>query len=104
MTRPRPIGPSDAANPPDDPQQPMGARTDRLFATSRAISDFDFGAETAAVFDDMLERSVPYYDEIQRQVAELTVDFAADAAIYDLGCSTCAAFLRIAPLLPPDSK
>jgi hypothetical protein len=31
----------------------------RLFADERPASDFDFGAETAAVFDDMLERSVP---------------------------------------------
>jgi len=80
------------------------SQPDRLFAENRTVSDFDFGPETAAVFDDMLERSVPYYDEIQRQVAELTADFAGDGAIYDLGCSTCEAFLRVAPLLPPDSK
>jgi tRNA (cmo5U34)-methyltransferase len=77
---------------------------DRLFAEARPSADFDFGEDTAAVFDDMLGRSVPFYDEIQRMVAELAADFAQDGAIYDLGCSTCTTFLRIAPLLPAGSK
>jgi tRNA (cmo5U34)-methyltransferase len=80
------------------------SQPDRIFATARTVADFDFGAETAAVFDDMLSRSVPFYGEIQRMVAELTADYAqAGGAIYDLGCSTAEAFLRIAPLLPRDS-
>jgi tRNA (cmo5U34)-methyltransferase len=63
---------------------------DRLFAAERAkIDDFDFGENTAVVFDDMLHRSVPYYDEIQRMIATLANDFAVEGrAIYDLGCST----------------
>ena len=28
--------------------------------------DFDFGEDTAKVFDDMLDRSVPFYAETQR--------------------------------------
>jgi len=79
----------------------FGHRPDQLFAASRAISDFDFGAETAAVFDDMLERSVPFYAEIQHMVAELAADFAAeDSTIVDLGCSTCTSFLQIGSCLP----
>jgi len=75
---------------------------DRLFATPRRrLDDFNFGQETAAVFDDMLDRSVPFYGEIQRLVAELAADFAAEGtAIYDLGCSTCNTFLQIAGALP----
>lgn len=81
-----------------------GRGADRLFATHRErVDDFDFGGDTAVVFDDMLERSVPYYAEIQRMVAELAADFAVDGtAVYDLGCSTCTSFLRIAEVLPPD--
>ena len=48
---------------------------DRVFAEEReAIADFRFGAEVARVFDDMLSRSVPFYGEIQRMVAELAQD------------------------------
>ena len=48
---------------------------DRVFAEPRdAIADFRFGAEVAQVFDDMLSRSVPFYGEIQRMVAELAED------------------------------
>ena len=34
------------------------------------VSDFKFGAGVAKVFDDMVSRSVPYYGEIQRMMAE----------------------------------
>jgi tRNA (cmo5U34)-methyltransferase len=75
---------------------------DRLFAAPRRrIDDFNFGKDTAVVFDDMLDRSVPFYAEIQRQVAELAADFAAEGtAVYDLGCSTCTSFLQISRALP----
>ena len=45
---------------------------DQIFAEpTERISDFDFGAKTAAVFDDMLGRSVPFYAEIQRMTGAL---------------------------------
>ncbi len=73
---------------------------DRLYVVPRPVlTDFEFGTETAAVFDDMLERSVPFYDEIQRMIAELAADFAADGTnIYDLGCSTGATLRRLQSL------
>jgi tRNA (cmo5U34)-methyltransferase len=80
------------------------SQPDRLFSNRREAADFEFGAETAAVFDDMLERSVPFYGEIHRMVAELSADYARDGgAVYDLGCSTCTAFLRFGPLVPPSA-
>ncbi len=77
---------------------------DEIFAAPRPkIDDFNFGHETAVVFDDMLGRSVPFYDEIQRMTGELVSDFAADGTkIYDLGCSTCTTFLQIGKVLPRD--
>lgn len=67
---------------------------DRLYVVPKPVAqDFNFGPETAAVFDDMLGRSVPFYAEIQRMIAEIATDFAVDQTrIYDLGCSTCATF------------
>lgn len=53
------------------------------------VQDFDFGSETARVFDDMLDRSVPFYGEVQRMLGEIARDFAVPHSnIYDLGCST----------------
>jgi tRNA (cmo5U34)-methyltransferase len=63
---------------------------DNLFAgKNNKIGDFNFGEKTAEVFDDMLERSVPLYRELQRMIGELASEFAADGStVYDLGCST----------------
>jgi tRNA (cmo5U34)-methyltransferase len=76
--------------------KPTPARQDQLFVVPKPLlTDFDFGAETAAVFDDMLNRSVPFYDEVQRMIGELVADFAVDGTnIYDLGCSTGATLLQ----------
>ncbi|HEX5151842.1 MAG TPA: carboxy-S-adenosyl-L-methionine synthase CmoA [Parafilimonas sp.] len=52
-------------------------------------SDFKFGTTVANVFDDMVNRSVPYYGEMQRMIAELAADHAKEGGlVYDLGCST----------------
>jgi len=79
---------------------------DRIFARPRSrTKDFDFGEETTAVFDDMLDRSVPFYGEIQRMVGEIASDFARDGSqVFDLGCSTCNSFLAIDHFLPKDAN
>lgn len=52
-------------------------------------SDFKFGENVANVFDDMVNRSVPFYGEIQRMMAELAAVHAQEGTdVYDLGCST----------------
>ncbi|HPF98845.1 MAG TPA: carboxy-S-adenosyl-L-methionine synthase CmoA [Kiritimatiellia bacterium] len=77
---------------------------DRLFAEKRdLIQNFDFGKNTANVFDDMLDRSVPFYEEIQRMTGDLCADFAVPGTnIYDLGCSTCNTFFAIEKNIPAD--
>lgn len=63
--------------------------TDKLFAVNKTPNDFKFNAETASVFDDMVNRSVPFYSEIQRMVCEITKSFATpDSNLYDVGCAT----------------
>jgi tRNA (cmo5U34)-methyltransferase len=66
------------------------SKLDNIFAKEiDAIGDFDFGEQTAAVFDDMLDRSIPQYWELQRMLGEIAADFACDdTSVYDLGCST----------------
>ncbi|HNA79534.1 MAG TPA: hypothetical protein PKY99_08780, partial [Turneriella sp.] len=52
---------------------------------------FEFNAQVAEVFDDMVSRSVPFYREVLRMTAELAHDFYQPGTqIYDLGCSTGA--------------
>lgn len=53
------------------------------------VSDFKFGTKVVNVFDDMVNRSVPFYGEMQRMTAELAADHAQEGTnVYDLGCST----------------
>ena len=42
----------------------------------KSIADFNFGSDTAEVFDDMLNRSVPLYGELQRMIGEIADEFA----------------------------
>jgi tRNA (cmo5U34)-methyltransferase len=67
------------------------------------IEDFNFGQETARVFDDMLDRSVPFYAEVQRMIGELAADFATPGSrIFDLGCSTGTTLLYLDQAVPVD--
>ena len=87
------------------PPHPRAAK-DTLFQEERPlISDFNFGGDTAAVFDDMLDRSVPFYQEVQRMIGEMAQDFAVEGTgCFDLGCSTGNTLLRLDPLLPADMR
>ena len=58
---------------------------DNIFAEEKPIiEDFKFGKETASVFDDMVDRSVPFYREIQRMSGEIAADFGVPGTnLYD---------------------
>ncbi|MGB5274165.1 MAG: carboxy-S-adenosyl-L-methionine synthase CmoA [Flavobacteriaceae bacterium] len=69
----------------------------------RPAYDFKFNKEVATVFDDMVVRSVPYYIEMQRMIAELTKDFAVKGTnVYDLGCSTGTTMINLDKVLAND--
>jgi tRNA (cmo5U34)-methyltransferase len=74
---------------------------DRIFAEpATRARDFTFDSRTAGVFDDMVSRSVPFYDEIQRMTGELAADFAVPGTnLYDLGCSTASTLLALEPFV-----
>jgi len=68
-------------------------------------SDFTFNAEVAAVFDDMLVRSVPHYLEQQALIQEIARKFFLPGTrAYDLGCSTGTTLIRLADTLGPDAS
>lgn len=69
------------------------------------VSDFKFGTKVVSVFDDMVSRSVPYYDEMQRMIAELAADYVLpDTTVYDLGCSTGTTMIGMNATVAPDIK
>ena len=60
-------------------------------------SDFAFDGEVAEAFDDMAVRSIPFYLEQQRMVAELAARFwTPGSEIYDLGCATGTTLIGLA--------
>jgi len=63
---------------------------DRVFQKDISkAKDFKFGPKVANVFDDMVNRSVPFYSEMQRMMAEQAADYAKPSTdVYDLGCAT----------------
>lgn len=69
--------------------------TDKVF--NKAISkQFEFDEEVASVFDDMLNRSVPFYKQMQT----LSIAFAnkfleENSKVYDLGCSTASTLIEL---------
>lgn len=73
-------------------------REDKLFAAQmQEVSDFTFDTATAKVFDDMVERSVPLYTELQRMMAELSIQFLQHGSVmYDLGCATGSTMKAVA--------
>ncbi len=78
---------------------------DEVFKDITKPSDFKFNTTVVNVFDDMVNRSVPFYDEMQRMIGELAGTHAKDGtSVYDLGCSTGATFLSIDPHVSPQVK
>lgn len=77
---------------------------DKVF-TKPIKKQFEFDDEVAAVFDDMLARSVPFYKESQN----ITEFFALKqlnngGVLYDLGSSTASLLISISKKLPSTCK
>ncbi|MGG7048114.1 MULTISPECIES: carboxy-S-adenosyl-L-methionine synthase CmoA [unclassified Campylobacter] len=57
---------------------------------------FEFDASVASVFDDMIGRSVPFYDVNVKLVSQiLAKSLAQNARVIDLGCSTATSLLAL---------
>lgn len=68
---------------------------DKIF-TKPIKKQFEFDEEVAAVFDDMLQRSVPFYKESQKITEFFALKQLENGAIaYDLGCSTATLLINI---------
>ena len=57
---------------------------------------FEFNKDTANIFDNMLKRSVPFYEELQRMIVEITeTNLKNKTNVYDIGCSTGITLLNL---------
>ena len=66
------------------------------------IPPFEFDAQVAGVFDDMLNRSVPFYAEIIDRQTQLIRRFhQPGTVIYDLGCSNGNLAVRLGRCMDP---
>lgn len=60
---------------------------------------FEFDESVASVFDDMISRSVPYYNVAADLICEiLASELKKEARVFDLGCSTASLLLNLAKL------
>jgi len=72
-------------------------KKDKLFDSGAITEDFTFNKHVADVFDDMLNRSVPFYSAVIDAIAELVRRHVPPGSkVYDLGCSTGTTLLELA--------
>lgn len=70
-------------------------KTDKVF-DKPIKKQFEFDEEVAVVFDDMLSRSVPFYDEAMKLTSHFaSININKGEKVYDLGCSTASLLLEI---------
>jgi len=75
-------------------------KKDSIFDVEHISEDFVFNERVAQVFDDMLDRSVPFYQEVIHSIARiLSAALEDNSSIVDLGCATGATLLQLSSLL-----
>ena len=70
---------------------------DDLYQVEKVEEDFVFNEKVAEVFDDMLDRSIPHYQEVIGMIFQLLDRYLKPGdKIYDLGCATGNTLLALA--------
>lgn len=73
---------------------------DTLFHIEKVEEDFVFNERVVEVFDDMLDRSIPFYRSVIEASAQLLDRcLQPDDSVYDLGCATGTTLLEFSRLL-----
>ncbi len=68
---------------------------DKVF-TNPIEKQFEFDENVATVFDDMLQRSIPFYNEVMSLVCSvIDLHVKENSTIVDLGCSTANTLLHL---------
>lgn len=77
-----------------------GSAKDTLFNIDSVEEDFVFNERVVEVFDDMLDRSIPFYKQVIDAQAQLLNGYLHSGdRVYDLGCSTGTSLLEFCRLL-----
>ncbi len=77
-----------------------GDSQDKIF-TQPITKQFEFDENVASVFDDMLNRSVPFYQEaLDLTIFYLTHLLKSNDTVVDLGCSTANTLITLAKKSP----
>ena len=73
----------------------LGA-SDNMFATGEYPKRFEFNDEVARVFDDMVQRSIPLYQDVTEYVCDWALRYYQPGSwIVDIGCSTGTAIAYV---------
>ncbi len=73
---------------------------DTLYQVDSTPEDFVFSEHVVEVFDDMLDRSVPFYKEVILSTAQLLDTFLDNQdRVIDLGCATGTTLLELTRIL-----
>lgn len=73
---------------------------DTLFNIDYVPEDFVFNERVVEVFDDMVDRSIPFYRTVIEASAQLLETFLSQGdTVYDLGCATGTSLLLFSRLL-----
>ncbi len=74
----------------------MSNKNDQIYASRQSATPFKFDQKVAAVFPDMIKRSVPGYGNIIHNIQQLAEKYITkNSQAYDLGCSLGAASLAM---------
>ncbi len=80
------------------------SQRDNLFAKVTYPKPFEFNQEVAAIFDDMVSRSVPLYKECMQVLSLVVQQFSQNRSspgvLLDIGCSTGTTLLTAGYSLP----
>ena len=83
----------------------MSTSKDNIYLHDENLADFVFDEKVAAVFPDMINRSVPGYALIVRMISILAARYARNnTQLYDLGCSLGAVTFLLQQLKLANSK
>ncbi len=80
---------------------PLRGQADKLFSQSNFPMPFSFNQDVADVFDDMVNRSIPLYRDVNLYLLEWARRFyQPGTALIDIGCSTGTCLSYLAQQLP----